>query len=143
VSGEVDLSSHAALERALVGAIKPNRSVIVELRDVTHLDSIGLHVLLRGQDRAKAEGSEVRRANPSTLVRRIIGTMALDHALRVFRDVEPAGIMSGARAPASRRGFHVDSTYAADEARQLLRPSVSKNGDTGGAEVPATSDQGC
>jgi len=56
--GEVDMASAAVFEEAIIKA--DGRTVIVDLRGVEFMDSIGLAALLRGTQTRSSQGGEVQ-----------------------------------------------------------------------------------
>ena len=57
VQGEVDLATAPELEVALERALEaPGRRLVIDLRDVTFLDSTGLALMLRQERNARAGG---------------------------------------------------------------------------------------
>ncbi|MGH7011714.1 MAG: STAS domain-containing protein [Caulobacteraceae bacterium] len=56
ISGELDAMNAAALRDALDVAHEPGRRVVVDLEDVTFIDSSGICVLVECANRALAEG---------------------------------------------------------------------------------------
>jgi anti-sigma B factor antagonist len=57
VHGEVDIASAPRLHERLTAALRDERgAVVVDLRDVTFIDSTGLGVLVNARQRARATG---------------------------------------------------------------------------------------
>jgi anti-sigma B factor antagonist len=73
LTGEVDVLTvdqvRVALEEAL--AARP-REIVVDLRDLTFIDSTGLGALIFGFQRARDAGIHFRLAHPSRTVRQIL-----------------------------------------------------------------------
>jgi anti-sigma B factor antagonist len=59
-AGEIDLATSPALRTRLQDAIGAHRLVIVDLSDVTFIDSTGLGVLIGGLRRVNEAGGELR-----------------------------------------------------------------------------------
>ena len=59
-AGEIDLATSPALRTRLQDAIGQNRLVIVDLSDVTFIDSTGLGVLIGGLRRVNEAAGEMR-----------------------------------------------------------------------------------
>jgi anti-sigma B factor antagonist len=59
-AGEIDLATSPALRTRLQDAIGQHRTVIVDLSDVTFIDSTGLGVLIGGLRRINEAGGEMR-----------------------------------------------------------------------------------
>lgn len=59
VSGEVTFSNVAALDRELAAALERATNVVVDLTEVTFIDSSGLSTLLTASSRAREGGGKV------------------------------------------------------------------------------------
>jgi anti-sigma B factor antagonist len=82
VSGEVDMATGPILRDDLLGVLaRGNHRVVLDLSNVTFMDSSGLGALLGGHRRARLLGGEVRLAAPSERVLEILRLTNLD---RVF-----------------------------------------------------------
>jgi anti-anti-sigma factor len=78
IAGELDISNVDKIERNWQSALDGTRDHIVfDLAELTFMDSAGLAMLLRAQDR----GIDVTVRNPSTIVRRIIEVTGLSERL--------------------------------------------------------------
>jgi anti-sigma B factor antagonist len=75
VRGEIDLASAASLERAALDTPSDGR-LVVDLRDVTFMDSSGIRALVRV---SKQVPSQIVIRNPSTRVERLFRMVGLDH----------------------------------------------------------------
>jgi anti-sigma B factor antagonist len=71
VVGEIDLATAPALEQAVADAADGAEQVAVDLGGVRFIDSTGLRVLLSSQQRADADGVEVRVVEASEVARRL------------------------------------------------------------------------
>lgn len=69
-AGELDLLTAPQLERALYDAQLHNRVVILDMRDVSFIDSAGVHVLLAASEETGPKGARLR-----VLPGRIVGRM--------------------------------------------------------------------
>lgn len=58
VTGEIDIATVRSLDSVLAGLSGHN--LVVDLREVTFMDSTGLHSLLRTRTRVQGDGGEVR-----------------------------------------------------------------------------------
>lgn len=72
VSGEIDASTAPRLIDALDKLPGDHGAVVVDVRDVTFIDSSGLRVLIALAERAKGEGRALELASPSTSVTRLL-----------------------------------------------------------------------
>jgi anti-sigma B factor antagonist len=73
VGGEIDISTADALERAIADAINGGSgTVIVDLSDVTFMDSAGINALLKGRRWADAKDQQFRVTGATGIVRQIL-----------------------------------------------------------------------
>lgn len=73
VAGEVDMDTHLALEEAIVEVVRSGGGpVVVDLADVSFLDSSGVRALLMGRQEALAHQTAVTVRNPQRLVREVL-----------------------------------------------------------------------
>lgn len=76
--GEVDISTAALLRVELADALRTADSVVVDLTDVTFMDSQGLRVLIEARVAAEDRPFVVAAASPN--VRRLIRVSGLDES---------------------------------------------------------------
>ena len=80
VRGELDMGTVEALESHVDAALEESSAVVVDLADVSFIDSCGLRLLLRSSARARDLGSPFFLARPSDQVKRLLvvtGTVGL------------------------------------------------------------------
>jgi anti-sigma B factor antagonist len=87
-AGEVDLSTAAALRRELEAASVEAGTVLLDLSDVTFIDSTGLHLLLEASQRSAVTDWSFFVVRPSEAVRRLI---ELSGTAELFTIVDPTG----------------------------------------------------
>jgi anti-sigma B factor antagonist len=91
VSGEVDVETAPRLRKALISAgALPSPRVVVDLREVTFLDSTGLGVLVAGLKRARENGGDLRLVATSSHILRMLAITRLDSVFAVFPEVSAA-----------------------------------------------------
>ena len=84
-SGELDQASAADLELHLRDALDHGvRDIVVNLRDVTFMDSAGLTALLHAADSARWRYGHLFVTRPSDVARRIIELTGSRHQLRMI-----------------------------------------------------------
>jgi len=84
VRGEVDLATADALEARLrVLAVVTADDVILDCRDLTFIDSIGIGVFVRFHRNLDAQGRELRVVNMSEHVRRPFDILGLTERLGI------------------------------------------------------------
>jgi anti-sigma B factor antagonist len=71
--GEIDVLTVDQVRIALVSALASGpRELVVEMRDLTFIDSTGLGALIAGFQRARDSGVSFRLAHPTPAVRQIL-----------------------------------------------------------------------
>jgi anti-sigma B factor antagonist len=91
VSGEVDMATGPTLRDDLLGVLaRGNHRVVLDLSNVTFMDSSGLGALLGGHRRARLLGGEVRLAAPSERVLEILRLTNLDRVFPLYLTVGAA-----------------------------------------------------
>ena len=84
VAGEVDIQTSPILEEQLVSVLDQGlSSVVVDLGQVTFLDSTGLSVLLAGLKRCQTAGGNLRVVSPQPNVRRVFAVTGLSEAFQL------------------------------------------------------------
>jgi anti-sigma B factor antagonist len=83
VAGEVDLAYNDALLRAVLDAIAAPgaNEVVVDLAEVTFLDSTGIGVLIAGRNAAHERTVSYRVTHASGMVRDVLDIAGVAHAL--------------------------------------------------------------
>jgi anti-sigma B factor antagonist len=90
VAGEVDIQTSPVLHDHLTRVLdEGHTSVIVDLTDVTFLDSTGLSVLIAGLKRCQGSGGSLRVASPQPNVRRVLEVTGLDDVFDLDPPDEP------------------------------------------------------
>jgi anti-sigma B factor antagonist len=100
VAGEVDLDSagvlRVAIDEALAG--DADTALVVDLDQVTFLDSTGISVLVAGRHAAAERGRALQVVNPRGMVRRVLEVTGVLPSLTAG---DTAGRRSGAEQPTS------------------------------------------
>jgi anti-anti-sigma factor len=85
VHGEVDISTHEQLATALErAATPPARQIVVDLRDVSFLDSTGIRTLLIGWRQAEAQGMSLALRKPKPAVLKVLRITGVDQVLTIL-----------------------------------------------------------
>jgi len=87
--GEFDLAGVSAFD-SVVSQIARGSSVILDLRDVSFMDSSGLRQMITLQRRATTEGWSLFLANPQQQVVRLLQISGVDQYLMIAQDRENA-----------------------------------------------------
>jgi anti-sigma B factor antagonist len=84
VSGEIDIQSSPVLDEQLRLAMdRGDTSLVVDLADVSFLDSTGLSVLVGALQRCRAAGGELRLVAPQANVRRVLEITGLAETFHI------------------------------------------------------------
>jgi anti-sigma B factor antagonist len=84
VTGEIDMGTAPRLAEAFDGASERTKLVVVDLTDVSFVDSSGLNALLQSQRALAERGSTLRIVAPTTsVVRRVFEIANLTDPLNV------------------------------------------------------------
>jgi anti-anti-sigma factor len=90
VSGDVDIDTAGYLEELLEGSIAPQRTVVLDMDEISFFGSAGLSVLLSARRRARDVDARLRLACPSPEARRAVEVTALHDVLPMFDSVSEA-----------------------------------------------------
>ena len=77
--GELDIVAVPRLQAGLKAAHSPGAAVVVDLREVTFMDSSAIAVLLAADRRLRATGGQLRLLNASEGVLRVLRICGLAH----------------------------------------------------------------
>lgn len=90
LSGRLDLITAPRIKEQLVHATMSGRRCVVDMADVTFVDSSGLGALIAGLKAARVQGGDLRIARPADQMRVILELTTLDRVLRPYSTVEEA-----------------------------------------------------
>jgi anti-anti-sigma factor len=89
VAGELDLSNASELRRLVDDALGQDRTrLVVDLTEVTHLDSSGLAALISAHQEADARGGRLVLVLASPHVRRTLEVRGLDRLFTMVDSIE-------------------------------------------------------
>jgi len=86
--GEVDLESSPAARELLLKCFDTARKVIVDLSEVTYIDSSGVASLVEALQAAKKSGSQFALAASSEPTRRVLELARLDKVFTMYDSVD-------------------------------------------------------
>jgi anti-sigma B factor antagonist len=91
-AGEIDIATAPRLRECLAEVPDGSRVVIVDLSEVTFLDSTGLSVLVGGWKRFSSEdkGAELRLVVVRPVIQRVLDVTGLAKVFSIFSTVEAA-----------------------------------------------------
>ena len=90
LEGEIDLEQAGAVRRALLDSLKKGRNVLVDLSQVTYIDSSGIASLVEGLQVARKQKSELALVAVSQRVRRVLELARLDKVFQIHADLAAA-----------------------------------------------------
>ncbi|MEV0618431.1 STAS domain-containing protein [Nonomuraea sp. NPDC050404] len=92
ISGEIDATNHAALEERLAQTHpRPHETLILDLGAVPFMDSSGLRLLLRTQNRLDLDGkNRLRLVAPQTRLLRLMEVTGAGSVLNLHADLDHA-----------------------------------------------------
>ena len=88
--GRLDLLTAGEVKRRLAQAAAEHRRLVVDLGQVTFIDSSGLGALVGGLKAARVAGGDLRIARPGDQARTVLELTTLDRVLRPYATVEEA-----------------------------------------------------
>lgn len=90
-AGEIDVFTAPDLDAELTKAVDSGQgNMIIDLREVSFLDSTGLGILVKCLKQAKTAGGSLRLVVSSEKIRKIFDITGLDAAMPIFDTVEAA-----------------------------------------------------
>ena len=90
LTGDVDISNSASVTAALDAQAPPIRRIVVDLRGVSFMDSMGLGALIDGRNRLALDGIEVVLVTGNGPVARLLELTKLTGSFMIFDSVETA-----------------------------------------------------
>jgi anti-sigma B factor antagonist len=90
LEGEIDLEQAGAVRRALLDALKKGRNVLVDLSNVTYIDSSGIASLVEGLQVARRQRGELALVAVNQRVRRVLELARLDKVFQIHADLAAA-----------------------------------------------------
>lgn len=104
VRGEIDLDSSAQLNTVL-NKVEKEQRVVLDMSEVTFMDSSGLAVLLRQSMGRRDVGGALQIRHPSQPVRRLLEFCCLEHLLESEGESETESV----KEPQGERGSDVQA----------------------------------
>lgn len=91
LDGRLDFLSSSALRDELAEQVATGRRwFVVDLGDVTYVDSSGLGALISGLKMARQSGGDLRIARPGDQLRTVLSLTSLDSVFTTYATVEEA-----------------------------------------------------
>ena len=86
-SGEIDLHSHPHSRDIILNCLGLGRNTVLDLSDVTYLDSSGVASFVEGYKYAKKNGLEFGLMNVNELVARVLQMARLDKLFPIYNSL--------------------------------------------------------
>lgn len=90
LSGEIDLENAGDVRKALLTALKQKKDVLVDLAEVSYIDSSGIASLVEGLQVARKQKNELSLVSVSTRALRVLELARLDKVFTIHADVAAA-----------------------------------------------------
>jgi anti-anti-sigma factor len=84
LAGELDAGTADQLERSLGEVLEPRPVLVLDLHELTFVDSLGLNILFRTREWADTHGIALRTVRAPVHVQRLLALAALDGSLGPF-----------------------------------------------------------
>lgn len=90
--GELDVATAPVLERVLARAFEHARSVVLVARELTFIDTAGVHIIVDASEGARRRGDELR-VSPSSPVTDILALTGMSNGVDLVElEARPAGL---------------------------------------------------
>jgi anti-sigma B factor antagonist len=90
LSGEIDMEEAPRVRRALLDSMKQKRDILVDLAQVTYIDSSGIANLIEGLQTARKQKNDLALVSVSQRARRVLGLARLDKVFTIHADLATA-----------------------------------------------------
>jgi anti-sigma B factor antagonist len=91
VSGEIDIYTAPLFKQAVVNLVSEgNKDVIIDLSQVTFMDSSGFGTLLGATKRLRPMGGGLHLASPNSTIQRMLRLTRLDSIMQIHESTEAA-----------------------------------------------------
>ena len=87
LAGEVDLENSPKAREVLLGCLKGATAILVDLKDVTYIDSSGVASLVEAFQGAKKQGTAFALAEVNPAARRVLELARLDRVFTIHATV--------------------------------------------------------
>jgi anti-sigma B factor antagonist len=90
LSGEIDMEEAPKVRRALLDVMKQKRDILVDLSQVTYIDSSGIASLIEGLQAARKQKNDLALVSVSQRARRVLELARLDKVFTIHADLSTA-----------------------------------------------------
>jgi len=90
LSGEIDMEEAPKVRRVLLDSMKQKRDIMVDLSQVTYIDSSGIANLIEGLQAARKQKNDLALVSVSQRARRVLELARLDKVFTIHADLATA-----------------------------------------------------
>ena len=90
LAGSLDIAGAAAIDLQMNVIAGSHKTVLVDLRQVTFIGSMGLSALVAPARAIKSRGGRMALFGPNEMVAQVLKTSAIDTVIPVYSDLETA-----------------------------------------------------
>lgn len=90
LTGEIDMENAPQVRRALLDNMKQKRDILVDLSQVTYIDSSGIASLIEGLQAARKQKNDLALVSVSQRARRVLELARLDKVFAIHPDLATA-----------------------------------------------------
>lgn len=98
LNGEIDLETAPAVRKALLDNLKSGKPLLIDLAEVSYIDSSGIASLVEGLQLARKQRSDLALVAVSSRARRVLELARLDKVFTIHADLATA-LGSAEKAP--------------------------------------------
>ncbi|HKP25831.1 MAG TPA: STAS domain-containing protein [Dongiaceae bacterium] len=90
LKGEIDMEEAPKVRRTLLDSLKQKRDILVDLSEVTYIDSSGIASLIEGLQAARKQKNDLALVSVSQRARRVLELARLDKVFTIHADLATA-----------------------------------------------------
>jgi anti-sigma B factor antagonist len=90
LEGEIDMEEAPRVRRTLLDSLKKKRDILVDLSQVTYIDSSGIASLIEGLQAARKQKNDLALVSVSQRARRVLELARLDKVFTIHADLATA-----------------------------------------------------
>lgn len=90
LKGEIDIEEAPTVRRTLLDSLKQKRDILVDLSEVTYIDSSGIAILIEGLQAARKQKNDLALVSVRQGARRVLELARLDEVFTMHADLATA-----------------------------------------------------
>lgn len=90
LDGSVDLEHSPNIRKVLLDAVQDGRNVLVDMAEVTYIDSSGIACLIEALQTARKKGADLALLSVSAQAKRVLELARLDMVFKIHDDLTSA-----------------------------------------------------